>query len=55
MIEKIIKFEQYCPTCVHKDVDENEIPCCKCIAEPARFQNSVPLHYSEDSQKKVLH
>lgn len=44
---KEVYFEQYCKTCKHKNVDENESPCYECLQEPARTYSHKPDRYEE--------
>lgn len=54
---KIVDFDNYCPTCIHKDdpeIDHNpkykdgkETPCYYCMSEPARIDSRKPAKYEE--------
>lgn len=44
---KIIDFEQWCPTCVHKKDEESDpyLKCHDCLNEPARLNTQKPVNY----------
>lgn len=44
---KEVYFEQYCKTCKHKDVKEEESPCYECLQEPARVYSHKPDRWEE--------
>lgn len=39
---KEVYFASNCETCKHRDVDENEEPCYKCLEIGARENSHVP-------------
>lgn len=44
---KEVFFDQYCPTCVHKDEPETDDVCNECLNEPGRQYTHKPLNYKE--------
>ena len=42
---KIVEFDKYCKTCLHKDVKEKDEPCNECLGEPANFNSHKPVKY----------
>ena len=42
---KEVYFDQYCKTCLHKDVKETEDPCCECLGEGARQDSHKPVNW----------
>lgn len=49
---KEVYFDQYCKTCVNKDLKEHEEPCDDCLAEGARQNSHKPVKYVEAVAKK---
>lgn len=43
--KKIVEFDKYCKTCVHKDVKEKDEPCYSCLDEPANLHSHKPVKY----------
>lgn len=44
---KIVLFDQYCPTCKHKDLDENKEPCEECLSNPINLYSHRPIKWEE--------
>jgi hypothetical protein len=42
---KEVYFDQYCKTCVHKDVKEEDEPCFACLDEPMNQNSHKPVKY----------
>lgn len=42
---KLVDFELYCPKCMHRDKDDWDYPCNKCIPNGARRNSTVPYEY----------
>ena len=42
---KEVYFDQYCKTCVSKDVKENEEPCYECLDNPVNSYSHKPVKY----------
>ena len=47
---KEVYFDKYCSKCVHKDVDEEELPCDECLATPARDDSHKPEYFKEEEK-----
>ena len=52
MNTKIIDFDKWCKACVNREKLAEEDPCNECLTCPARFDNSAPLKYQKDEDKK---
>lgn len=44
---KIVEFDKYCDTCVHKDVSEDDEPCFCCLLSPVNLNSIKPVNYEE--------
>lgn len=44
---KEVYFDQYCKSCIHKNLAEDEKPCFECLQEPAREYSHRPAYYAE--------
>lgn len=44
---KEVYFNQYCKTCVHKDLKETEDPCTECLDEPVNLESHKPVRWEE--------
>ena len=44
---KIVEFDKYCKTCAHKDVKEQDEPCCDCLAETVNLNSHKPVKYEQ--------
>ena len=44
---KEVYFDQYCETCKHADVGEDEEPCCDCLSESANQYSHKPVRWEE--------
>ena len=44
---KEVRFDQYCKTCAHKDVKEEDDPCFDCLNEPMNQYSHKPVRYEE--------
>lgn len=49
---KEVRFDQWCPKCLHKDTAEKDEPCFECLAEPANVDSHKPVKYVEKPGKK---
>ena len=49
---KEVYFDQYCPTCVSRELKEDEEPCYDCLAEPVNQYSHKPVKYEEDTRAK---
>lgn len=46
----IVEFE-WCKTCKNWKKDEDDEPCCDCLAEPVKDDGKKPVYYVEDKSK----
>lgn len=44
---KEVDFYKYCKTCQYKNAQEQEEPCCYCVAEPVNQWSHEPVKYKE--------
>lgn len=44
---KEVRFDLYCPKCVHKDLTEEEDPCDICLTETTNLHSEKPVCYEE--------
>lgn len=44
---KEVYFNQYCHKCIHKDVDEGELPCDECLGTPMNVDSHKPIYFKE--------
>lgn len=49
---KIVRFDEYCPTCKNKDVNETDEPCNACLEVEAREGTRVPEKYEAYEERK---
>lgn len=40
-----VRFDIYCKHCKHKDVPDEEAPCCDCLAEPTKLYSDIPVKF----------
>lgn len=45
--DKIVDFAQWCPKCRHRDLNENQEPCCDCLEEPVNTESRKPVRWKE--------
>lgn len=45
---KEVLYGAYCHTCQFRDKDEDEEPCCLCVAVNARVDGHKPIGYKKD-------
>lgn len=49
---KEVYFDQYCPTCVSRELKEDEESCYDCLSEPVNQYSHKPVKYEEDTRVK---
>lgn len=45
---KEVYFDKYCSTCKHKDLNEEDEPCCDCLEEAVNVYSHKPIQWEED-------
>lgn len=45
--ERIVRFDQYCKTCKHEKLEENESPCDECLEHPVNLNSEKPVRYEK--------
>jgi len=46
-VYKEVRFDKYCSSCEHEDVNEAEDPCNKCLTNPVNEYSQKPVNWSE--------
>ena len=44
---KEVYFGEYCKTCTHKELPEDQEPCHDCLNEPVNVYSHKPVNYEE--------
>lgn len=50
-MDKIVNFEDYCGSCIHRKLNENDDPCNDCLTISAREDSHKPEYYEKDNRK----
>lgn len=50
-INKIVYFEQYCPTCKSAECAQDEEPCNECLGQAVNEYSHKPINYTPDKKK----
>lgn len=50
-VYKEVYFDEYCKSCRHKKVDENEMPCDACLSEPINMNTHRPVKYEKKENR----
>lgn len=45
--EMFVKFAEYCQSCRHRDLGENEEPCGECLEHPVNLNTHEPYCYKQ--------
>ena len=48
---KEVYFHEYCKTCKHRSVKNNEEPCDECLSEPTNLNTHKPVNYEKKETK----
>lgn len=48
IVDKIVEFENYCKTCLYRDLAESEEPCNECLTETTNVYSHKPVKYKEN-------
>lgn len=46
-IYKEVKYDEYCETCEHGKLSENEDPCEECLDTPLNLYSNKPVRWTE--------
>lgn len=46
-VYKEVYFGEYCKTCKHEQLSENEEPCWTCLSEPVALYSHKPVKWEE--------
>ena len=49
---RIVDFNNYCPLCKFKDLEENKEPCEECLSTPMRQWSHKPERFVKAEEKK---
>lgn len=52
LIEKEVYFDQYCPSCKHREKGEEEDPCHNCLMYPMQSYSHKPINYDKDEESR---
>ena len=52
MATKEVRFDEYCPLCVHCAKDASEDPCWDCLNQGWNYNSHMPTKFEEDPTKK---
>lgn len=44
---KIVYFDQYCKTCKHRKMKEDDQPCRECLGEPVNVDSHKPVRWEK--------
>ena len=44
---KEVYFHEYCKSCKHEGVADNDEPCSRCLGEPINLNTHKPVDYEE--------
>lgn len=47
---KEVRFDQYCPSCVHYQKSEAEDPCYECLDQGWNDDSRKPINYKENTR-----
>lgn len=47
--DRIVVFDQYCPTCKYKTREEYEDPCNDCLTNPVNTDSKKPVNYISET------
>ena len=45
-----VRYDLYCEKCEHKDLGDYDMPCRKCLAEPANQHTDRPVMFKEKTK-----
>ena len=45
--ELFVYFDQYCKTCKHETLAEEELPCAECLEHPVNLNSHKPVCHEE--------
>ena len=49
---KEVYYGDYCMTCKHWDLPEDEDPCHECLNEPVNLYSHKPVYYEYGSERR---
>lgn len=47
IFDKEVRFDIYCPKCIHEKQDEAMDPCNECLAHPVNENTAKPINFKE--------
>ena len=48
---KEVYFGEYCTTCEHKNLKEEEDPCDECLSNPVNLYSHRPIKWKQNTKK----
>ena len=52
IVDKIVKFSEYCAKCKHKDEPETDDTCNECLNNPVNEYSHKPVNYKEAENER---
>ena len=47
---KEVHYHEYCKTCKHREVSNEDTPCDECLSEPINLYSHKPIKWEENKQ-----
>lgn len=54
IIEKIVNYNKYCPTCAYVDLEDYKDPCNDCLNNPVNTNSQKPINYKKAKSKNKM-
>lgn len=51
--EKIVRYDRYCKTCKHWELDQSEEPCNECLENPTNTHSRKPVKYEKKETRNT--
>ena len=48
--QKMVMFDEYCPTCKNFDVPEEDDPCDECLRSPFKENSEKPVKWEDKNE-----
>lgn len=48
--EKIVRFDEYCDKCKHKELEDYKDPCNDCLNNPVNINSRRPVNYESKEE-----
>ena len=47
IIDILVDFDEFCPTCKHNKLTDTDYPCDECLEHPTNQESHKPVKYEE--------